>query len=173
MTNNVEQFERLYRRYFQRTVGFIMSFGVSKEDARDLAQETFVRVYLSMDKYRREAEWAYIQTIARRLTLNKFRDDAARKRDASLTVSADDELANVPDKTPSPEDLAVAHESLAQAHTGVQELPKTKQDCVLLALGGHSYAEIAAILGISVGMVKSRLHEARQDLKLKRIELPP
>jgi len=172
MTNNVEQFERLYQRYFDRAVAYIVSLGVSREDARDLAQETFVRVYRSMEQYRREAEWQYIQTTARRLRLNKLRDDLAQKRKVSMALLSEDELVNVADRKLSPEQLAAIHESLDRARTAVSELPEKKRDCVLWFLGGYTYGEMAKILGVSEVTVKSRLHEARHDLKRKGIELP-
>ncbi len=172
MTNNVTPFEELFQNYSDRTVALIISFGFSREDARDLTQDTFVRVYQSMDKYRGEAKWAYLKKVATNLALNKIRDDAAQKRDASLTVSGDDELVHLADKKPSPEEQAMVRERLASAHDSIQELPQKKRDCVLLFLGGYSYGEIARILGISEATVKSRLHEARLDLKLKGIELP-
>lgn len=172
MTDNVEQFEKLYQRYFDRAVAFIMSLGVSREDARDLAQDTFVRVYRSMEQYRRDAEWAYIQTTARRLRLNKLRDELAQKRKVSLTLLTEEELGNVADRKLSPEQLAAIHESLDRARAAVSELPEKKRDCVLWFLGGYTYGEMAKILGVSEVTVKSRLHEARHDLKRKGIELP-
>ena len=172
MTNNVEQFERLYQRYFDRAVAYIMSLGVSREGARDLAQETFVRVYRSMEQYRREAEWGYIQTTARRLRLNKLRDDLAQKRKVSMALLSEDELVNVADRKLSPEQLAAIQESLERVHAAVSELQEKKRDCVLWFLGGYTYSEMAKILGISEVTVKSRLHEARHDLKRKGIELP-
>jgi RNA polymerase sigma-70 factor, ECF subfamily len=172
MSNNVEQFERLYQRFFDRAVAYVMSLGVAREDARDLAQETFVRVYRSMEQYRGEAEWGYIQTTARRLTLNKFRDDLAQKRKVSMALTTEEELANVADRKLSPEQLAVVHQSLDRALAAVDELPEEKRDCVLWFLGGYTYSEMAQILGVSEVTVKSRLHEARHDLKRKGIELP-
>lgn len=172
MANNLEQFENLFKRYSNRTVAYIMSLGVSREDARDLAQETFVRVYRSMDRYRGEAEWGYIQTTARRLRLNRLRDDLAQKRKVSMALTSEDELVNVADKKPSPEQLAAIHESLDHAYAAIGELPEKKRECVLLFLGGDTYGEMAQILGISEVTVKSRLHEARHDLQRKGIELP-
>lgn len=172
MPNNVEQFDRLYKRFLDRTVAYIMSLGVSREDARDLAQETFVRVYRSMDRYRGDAEWGYIQTTARRLTLNRFRDELAQKRKVTMALPSDEELGNVADRTLSPEQMAVIHESLDRASDAVYELPEKKRECFLLFLGGLAYGEIAQTLGISEVTVKSRLHEARHDLNRKGIELP-
>ena len=172
MTNNVEQFERLYQRYFDRAVAYIMSLGLSREDARDLAQETFVRVYRRMDHYRGEAEWGYIQTTARRLRLNKLRDDLAQKRKVSMTLLSEEELGNVADRKLSPEQSAAIHESLDRARAAIDELPEKKRECVLWFLGGYTYGEMAQILGVSEVTVKSRLHEARHDLKRKGIELP-
>ena len=168
MANHVEQFERLFTRYWDRTVRFIISLGIPREDARDLAQETFVRVYRNMEQYRHEAEWSYIQTTARRLVLNRVRDQAAAKRNKGLTVSADDAmLPDLPDKNPSPEEIAALRESLARSLAAVQRLPKIYRDCILWYLAGYSYVEIAQILGIPEATVKSRLHEARQDLEIE------
>jgi RNA polymerase sigma-70 factor (ECF subfamily) len=121
-----------------------------------------------MEQYRHEAGWSYIQTTARRLVLNRVRDQAAAKRNKGLTVSADDAmLPDLPDKNPSPEEIAALRESLARSLAAVQRLPKIYRDCILWYLAGYSYVEIAQILGIPEATVKSRLHEARQDLEIE------
>jgi RNA polymerase sigma-70 factor (ECF subfamily) len=180
MANNVERFEELYRLYFDRTVALLISFGFSREDARELAQDTFVRVYEGMATYRGEARWAYLKTTATRLALNKIRDIHAQKRDASLTTSADDTVVDIVDeKTPSPEALAIQRERVDRMYAAVQKLPDAIRACLLLYLAGHHYREIATTLGISGTMVKSRLHEARLHLiklmneDVKGIEWPP
>lgn len=171
MPNHLEQFEHLYR-FFDRAVAFVMSLGFSKEDARDLAQDTFVRVFRSMEQYRQDARWNYIETTARRLVLNRIRDNLAQKRKASMALASEEELLNVTDGKPSPEEQATVRQSLERVLSAINKLPEKKRQCVLLSLGGQSYGEMARILDISENTVKSRLHEARSELLEKGIELP-
>jgi len=174
MANNDDDFGELYANYIDAIVGYIGRFGFSKDEARDLAQDTFVRVYEAMAKYRGEARWAYIKKTARNVALNEIRNRHARKRDANLTIPADEKVVvKIADKKRSPEEQAVINEILERALTAIQALSKDKQDCVVLALNGYTYGEIAAMLGIPENRVKSRLHEAREQLKLSGIELPP
>lgn len=174
MANNDDDFGELYTNYIDATVGYIVRFGFSKEEARDLAQDTFIRVYQGMPTYRGEARWAFIQKTARNVALNEIRDRHAQKRDASLTVPAGENVVvKIADKKRSPEEQAAINELLERAYNAIREMSKDKQDCILHALNGHTYREIAAMLGIPENRVKSRLHEARQQLKLYGIELPP
>ena len=172
MANNNERFDNLYRRYYDRTVKFFLDFGFSRENARDLAQDTFVRVYKGMNSYRGDAEWGFIEKVARNVALNKIREAKTRKRGESKTVAAEDTLLNFADQKPSPEDQAAIQETLDRSCAAIRSLPEDKRECMRLRLGGYSYGEIAASLGISEDKVKSRLHEARRELKLKGIELP-
>jgi RNA polymerase sigma factor (sigma-70 family) len=174
MTNNEEEFETLYDRYYDRVVAYIASLGLLREDARELAQETFIRVYRSMEQgqYRREAQWAFLQKTARNLTLNHFRDRAAKKREANLAFASEDELGNVAADHPSPERAAILHEALERALAAMDNLSENDRECMRWHLAGYKYREIAQVLTISEAKVKSRIHEARRRLKEQGIELP-
>jgi len=174
MPNNEEEFETLYKRYYDRVVAYIASIGVLREDARELAQETFIRVYRSMEQgqYRHEAEWAFLQKTARNLTFNHFRDKSAKKREGNLAPASDEELGNVAAGTPSPERSAVLHETLQRALAAIDKLSENDRECMHWHLAGHKYREIAQVLKISDATVKSRIHEARKRLKEQGIELP-
>ena len=143
------------------------AFSLSREDARDLAQDTFVQVYLRMDAYRQESEWSFIQTVGRRLALNKLRDRAAQKRSASvdLPVEAIDAYYELEHQQPSPERVFEARERAVRLKAAIAELPPKLRDCILLQLQALTYAEIAAMLHINAAIVKSRLYEARVQLQ--------
>src|SRR5262249_50231317 len=158
--NNEEEFETLYKRYYDRVVAYIASQGLLREDARELAQEAFIRVYRSMEQgqYRHEAKWALLQKTARNLTLNHFRDKSAKKREVNLAPANDEELGNVATDVPSPERAAVLHETLERALAAVDQLSENDRECMVWHLAGHKYREIAQILKISDATVKSRIH---------------
>jgi RNA polymerase sigma-70 factor (ECF subfamily) len=172
MANNEEDFATLYESYYGRVVTYIASFGYSREDARELAQDTFIRVYRNMDQYRREARWAFLKKTARNVTLNHIRDIGAKKRDGKLAPANDEELAKLSGHDLSPEDAAVLNEILGRALAAIDKLSANDRECMHWHLLGYKYREIAQVLKISEGTVKSRIHEARKRLKEQGIELP-
>jgi len=166
MANNDEQLGGLYG-YYNRVVALFISFGFSRDEARDLTQDVFVRVIENMSTYRGEARWNFLEKIARNVALNAIRDRNAQKRNASLTVPADDTLAELPDHKASPEKQAEINERLARVSAALMKLSPSQRDCFIAFASGLRYAEISQSLGIPVAMVKSRLHEARIKLGIE------
>jgi RNA polymerase sigma-70 factor (ECF subfamily) len=162
--NNEEQFQRLYQRYYHAVVGYLVRLGVARDPARDLAQDVFLRVYRSMENYRGEAEWSFLQVTARRVALNHVRGELTQKRRGILVPI--DVLHDVAaDAAP---DLAEEQERKTQRetlHAAIATLPDPIRKCVSLWLAGSACNEIQAICGVSLDTVKSRLHEARLRLK--------
>jgi RNA polymerase sigma-70 factor (ECF subfamily) len=157
-------FQELYL-YYGRVVYFFKQRGFSEEDARDHAQQVYLRVFRSMGSYRGEAKWNYLEQTARRVALNVIRDAAARKRRA-LMVS-EDALTEVQDPRVIPTDLVLQRRSILQrVGEAVEQLPPDQKACLLLYAQGLSYHEISEHLGISDSGVKSRLHDARSRLRL-------
>ncbi|HYI11001.1 MAG TPA: sigma factor [Thermoanaerobaculia bacterium] len=67
-------FEGLYRRFYARLIGYLShSFRLSRDEAADVAQDAFLRVFESLDQYRGEAKWAFVQSVAKSVALNKIR----------------------------------------------------------------------------------------------------
>src|SRR5689334_9594473 len=83
-----EQFEDLVR-YYPAVVKQLLELGYEREQARDLAQEVFTRVYEHMDAYRGESKLLFLQTVTRRVAYNELRDRHARKR-AGIHVAVDE-----------------------------------------------------------------------------------
>jgi RNA polymerase sigma-70 factor (ECF subfamily) len=158
----------LYVRYYKRVVYFFRnsSFRFSLEDARDLAQDVFLSVYKARDQYRREAELGYIMTIARRVALNRLRANRAGSRDA-IVESIDDVLEGPVEAPRQERDLETSR--LKEA---IAKLRHHLRICLLLYLDGFQYAEIAAVLHLSVDGVRSRLKEARVLLRQMLVEEP-
>ena len=167
------QFEDLYRRYYRAIVSFFIRLGFWRDDARDLAQDTFVRVYRSMATYRGEAEWTYLETTARRVALNELRRRGTGRR-AGVEIPLDGVTSA--DSGPLADEVLSQEEEQTlltrQLATAMEALPEGIRDCLLLRLQSLKYRAIAHALGISVDAVKSRLHEARALLRARLAEEP-
>lgn len=165
--DNDRRFESLFRRYYKRVVSFLMHLGFPIDDARDLAQETFLRVYRNMDAYRGDAEWTFLRTTAHNLVKNRFRDQSAQKRKVTKVAIAD--IADPGDPAPPADAVLEAREETARFRTRyaavIAALPEGLQQCFLLREQGYSYEEMAAILRIPMNSVKSRLHDAKRRLR--------
>jgi RNA polymerase sigma factor (sigma-70 family) len=159
-----ESFERLYSSYYSRLCAFLVSTGYDASDARDLAQDVFVRIYRNVDAYREGSDWPYLKTVASRLALNRMRDQNAQKRDG-ITTPLDDITPNVPDTRTPPDDAVIDRELKQQLHRAIDNLSPRNRESLLLYLAGYSYNEITQLLGISLPALKSRIHGAREALR--------
>lgn len=160
------RFERLYRAYYDRIVRFIVAtFSFSLEEARDLSQETFKRVYQHMDTYAPDSDEAYLKTVARNVVLNEIRRRNTL-RHGEHTTSIDEAVA-VPDKqSAGPEKALSRRETVARIREAIQSLPPRPRACMLLFLQGLSYKDMAARLCVTVDAVKACLYEARKRLRV-------
>jgi len=162
-------FTTLVRRYSHELYQFVVRFVRNSASAEDVVQETFVQVHQSaagFDPTRRFRPWLF--TIA----ANKARDHLrarGRKREVSLTVGQQTSeeqggasyLDFLADDTPSPGDILEGDEQRVVVRRIVSQMPDHLRE--ILVLGYYQrfpYREIAEVLSIPVGTVKSRLHAA-------------
>lgn len=130
--------------------------------AEDGAQETFLRLWLARERYRPAATLrAYLYAIARNYFRNRLRDEPQHEELAAETAGP---------LPPMPEDEIVARYRLWRIRRAVASLPAHYREVFVFAqIEGLSYPEVAAILAIPVGTVKSRMYTA---LRLLRERLP-
>jgi RNA polymerase sigma-70 factor (ECF subfamily) len=142
------------------------------EEARDAAQETFLKVYRGLSGFRGEAglkTWIY--RIAINQAMNQQRWWRRRHRDDTvsldLTRGDSETLGNLlPASSASPEQLAIATEREASILRALAEIkPEYRITLVLREIEELSYEEIAKTLGISIGTVKSRIARGREELR--------
>jgi RNA polymerase sigma-70 factor (ECF subfamily) len=168
--NRDERFRSLYQKHYRRLVRYFMrAFRLSEEDAEELAQEAFLRFYEAMDEYRGDAEWAFFETIAMRLALNRIRSKNTLKRRA-ITVDIDDpDVREQPVADPGPDyvERQETADRLRRLHEAIAELSPGQRQCVQSQLDGFKFHEIARSLRISIDAVKSRLRDARKTLRAK------
>ena len=160
----------LMARWQQPLVSFILRYTGNAEDALDLAQETFVRVFESRDRYEPRGRFStWLFTIATNLCHNQARWHA-RHPTVTLHGSGEDDDAGLESTLPAPGDTPAAaaeRRDLARAvREHIQALPHDLKTVVLLfEYQDLGYEEIAAALGCTPKAVETRLYRARQILR--------
>ena len=159
---------------------FISRYVGDRDEALDLAQETFVRVYQNRQSYRPSARFSsWLFTIASNLCRNHLRW-GRRHPTVSLAREddADDAPADATDTLPSPDrgpsDCAQRNDTARLVQESIQSLPHDLKTVVLLfEYEELSHEEIAGVLGCSPKAVETRLYRARKILreKLERLAL--
>ncbi|MDT5121504.1 MAG: polymerase sigma-70 factor, subfamily [Acidobacteriota bacterium] len=168
-------FDRLVEERSVEVYSLLYRLTEDAEEARDLTQETFLRVFQSIDRFRGDADLkTWIYRIAVNQARNRWRSWRRRRRDSTLSLDAPDS----PDERPlssrlqssaiNPEQETLAHERETVLRNALRTLGRSYKETVILRdVEGLSYEEIAATLSISVGTVKSRLARGRLELRRK------
>jgi RNA polymerase sigma factor (sigma-70 family) len=164
---NDDRFEAIYRKHYARVWRYYRACRIADDEAHDLAQDAFKRLYERMDSIRGTDEWPFLEAVARTVLYNHIRARKTAKRTASTVEIDDPELffeipaPPVPDLAEQ-EDAARRRKALAAA---LRELSPGQQDCLRLQIQGLSYEEIRKTLGITLDAVKSRLRDAKKVLR--------
>ena len=154
-------FHSLYERYAPDVYRFALYLSGDAALADDITQEAFVRAWVMPGEVRGGTVKAYLLTIAR----NLFRAEGKR---AARQVALPDAL---PDQKPGPEVVADGRLELTAVLEALQTLPEVDRAALLMhAQDNMPYAEIAAVLGLSVAAAKVKVHRAR--IKLNRLREP-
>ncbi|MGC8777335.1 MAG: RNA polymerase sigma factor [Candidatus Caldatribacteriaceae bacterium] len=168
-----ELFELLVHRYEDKIFNYVYYLVKQRQEAEDLAQTTFVKAFFALRQYNHAYEFStWIYSIARNVCLDYFRKRKKEEVDVSLNVSVgesgDTEMGELVEEERSPDPLkAVLNEELREKiERAIEDLPlKLREVVVLRHLEDCSYEEIAQIMNLPVGTVKSYLHRARKKLK--------
>ncbi len=163
------RFEAIYRKHYGRVYRFFRASRVADDEAHDLSQETFKRLYEGFEHYRGEAEWGFLQTTARNVLLNWVRARNTAKRSAEVVEIDDPDISFDP---PAPEGPDYAERQYVDMRRrkvvqALTELSEGQRECLRLWMLGFKYAEIADILKSSVDSVKSRLRDAKKHLRTR------
>jgi len=174
-----QSFGLLLQRYRTPLVNFLFRMVRSREQAEDLAQEVFIRVYRAREEYVPSAKFTtWLFRIATNLALNSLRDHRHQKlevsMDAPLVADAEDgdeKPFEVADKHPTIEQELVEEDRKKMIRHAIEKLPEKQRAAVLLHKYQElDYAEIAKILSVSESALKSLLFRAYETL---RVELAP
>lgn len=166
-------FDEIVRRYRNPITNYLYRFLNDYEEAVDLAQETFVRVYFAIDRYHTEYAFStYIYRIATNLAISEIRK-RKRRRLLSLTglfqiETEDNTEFQPPDERSLPDADLIEDERSRMIGRAIATLPeKYRIPIILRDIEGRSYDEISGIMGLGLGTTKSRISRARALLKEK------
>jgi RNA polymerase sigma-70 factor, ECF subfamily len=173
-------FEEQVRRNVDLLYRFVLRRAASVEDAADLTQETLLQACRSARSFRGESSFrTWLCGIAQNVCRGHYR--RLSRRPPLLAADAGDEeretLAELPDPGPSVEALLEERAELETLRAAVDALPPLQREIILLKdVEGMSYREISEILGVPIGTVRSRIHNATALLVARvraATDLPP
>ena len=159
----------LIRKYQEPLFRFICRYTGDEETARDILQETFVRLYFGIQRFRPRAKFVtWLYSIAMNLCRDYGRSKQRRQSYATESLDVSDLHRKVPTADRGPVADVESHERLANLQKAIEELPHDLRTTLLLfAVEGRSQQECADLLGISAKAVESRVYRARKILEKK------
>lgn len=172
LDGDIAGFEKLVTRYQNKIMGYVgrMTNG-DREEAEDITQEAFIKAYRSLDSFRGQASFStWLYKIATNLCIDRAR---TRKRRPQQAYSLDEPYDKEDDKGGreiadsrfEPSKGVEREEMRTIVRQTVAEMPeKQRQVLIMCDLQGMAYENIAEVLGIPLGTVKSRIFHARADL---------
>lgn len=173
VAGNLDAFDVLVRRYQVRLVHSLHHALGSEEDARDAAQQAFMSAWKRLDSFRQDAafySWLY------RIAMNAAISGKRKQRLSTTSLDRHVETTGVSPADESsdaaPEHSLETEERVRLVQEALQNISEEfRQPLVLKEIDGFSYEEIASILNIPIGTVRSRIFRARKELteRLKRL----
>jgi RNA polymerase sigma-70 factor, ECF subfamily len=159
-------FEALVLRYQSRVHRLVRVLGGNVPDAEDLTQETFIRAYRAIGRFRQDSTF---RTWLHRIAVNAIWTHLARRRQAVALVAleagpdAETTLAEVAAHADDPETALIRRQAIDRALATLST--EARLVITLRDIHGLEYREIATITGVPIGTVESRLFRARRRLR--------
>jgi len=156
----------LVDRFGPRVYAIAYHFTLRREDAEELSQEIFLKVFENFDRYDGGFPLvAWILSVSRNLCIDRYR---RRKREKSFRFVSDDAVAPLLKSEDDPSSLALKSERTRLLFSALAEIPEDLAEILVLRdLNGLSYEEVGRILEVPEGTVKSRLFRARAEVARK------
>ncbi len=165
--NNQKAFEILIQRFKNPLTNYVYRFLGDYDSCVDVVQETFVKVYRYKDNYSSVAKFStWIYTIAGNLARSEYKRKRRKNLFSINSYGEDEKTYELPDETYRPDvaaDANIKREIIQKALLKVRE--SYREAVILRDIQELSYEEIAQIIGIEVGTVKSRINRGRAELQ--------
>ena len=156
-------FTELYDRFSPMVYNLCLRLSGDPARAQDLSQEVFLRVFKGLPRYRGSSS---LKTWIYRITVNHCRGRLGRRTLATVDVPADHWDRGPADPARGPEETLLARDSGRRIGDALLALPVRFREAVVLRdIDGLSYEEIASVLGVRTGTVRSRIARGRDRLR--------
>jgi RNA polymerase sigma-70 factor, ECF subfamily len=168
LQNNGRAWEEIVHRYKRRIFNIAYQFVGRMDEAEDLSQEIFFKVFHSLDKFNQEANFQYwMIRVSKNFCIDHYRK---KRKEREAMVDSMDQVINVLRSMSTPHIVLEEKEKREAIRESINSLPSILRSCIILRnLYGYSYQDIANILHIPEGTVKSRINRGRQELS-RRLE---
>ena len=164
--------EALVRRFQGRVYSVACHYLRDREEARDVAQEIFVRVYEHLDGFHGDLAFLpWLLRLARNMCIDALRRRKARPPAEDVVIDGTTPLAAA---APTPEEATASRAAGELVHRAMDRMSESDREILMLReIQGLPLDQIAALLGIPIGTVKSRCNRARIDLAARVRRLDP
>ena len=165
--------EEIVQRYNRRIYNICYRFAGSGDDAQDLTQEVFIKMFRTLSSYdvERGAFMTWVTTITRNLLVDHFRKSKQDRMTESLDTAPSEHEDAMPlsekieDKAPTADTSVQSRETRELVHSALQKLsPELREAVILRDLQDMDYKDIAIVLKVPEGTVKSRINRGRAEL---------
>ena len=165
--------EEIVQQYHRRIYNICYRFTGSADDAEDLTQDVFIKIYRTVSTYEagKGAFMTWVTTVTRNLLVDHFRKSKLERMSDSLdsTPAEDSDALPLSDQLPdtglTPDARLLGSEKQAMVHAALQKLsPELRETVILRDLQDLDYREIAEVLKVPEGTVKSRINRGRTEL---------
>ncbi len=163
----VQAFDQLVRRYQNKVFGLAYRMLGIREEAEDLAQDIFIKAFQSLNGFKGESRFStWLYRIATNRCLNRLKEERRRNPGLFSSLLTPDSVLSTKDDPSSPH-LRLEKKALQElVQSRIKELKgEHRLILVLRDIQGLSYEDIAVVLNLEIGTVRSRLHRARMELK--------
>jgi RNA polymerase sigma-70 factor (ECF subfamily) len=174
-TGNRTAFDALVLKHKDKLFNLCYWFLGDRQEANDSAQDTFIKVYRSLKKFRFESAFStWLYRIAANTCKNRLKSSEYRHKKKMVWLDNPGKIEDgqyaveIQDETPSPMVELEKKERMMLIQKAIASLPADQSTVVVLRdIEGFSYEEVSNITGLNFGTVKSRLSRARQQLRKK------
>jgi len=173
MAGDAAAWEEIVQRYHRRIYNICYRFAGSGDDAQDLTQDVFIKMYKTLNTYdvERGAFMTWVTTITRNLLVDHFRKSKHDRMTDSLDAAPSEHEDAIPlsdriqDRGLPPDARVQSRETGEAVHLALQRLsPELREAVILRDLQDMDYKEIASVLRVPEGTVKSRINRGRAEL---------
>ena len=160
-------FEQLIHLYEKRVFALTRRMCKNPADAEEAAQETFLAAWQGLRFFRGESSFStWLYRLASNACVDLLRKEGRHQAAAGPSLNDEEVVLEIPDEAPTPHALAEQAELKEQIEAGLAALPEEYREVLILReIHQQSYDEIAEILSLDLGTVKSRINRGRKRLR--------